>query len=57
MLQPLEMCSYDSALSPDTWVYQGGTAINWKEGGVHGTPITDKKSTRVALAKSFSTAS
>lgn len=29
---------YNSALSPDNWVYQGGSATNWKDGGVHGAP-------------------
>jgi hypothetical protein len=29
---------YNSALSPDNWVYQGGGPTNWKDGGVHGVP-------------------
>ena len=29
---------YNSALSPDNWVYQGGKATSWKDGGVHGAP-------------------
>ena len=29
---------YNSALSPNNWVYQGGKATNWKDGGVHGAP-------------------
>jgi len=29
---------YSSVLSPDNWVYQGGGATNWKDGGVHGAP-------------------
>ena len=29
---------YNSALSLDNWVYQGGKGTNWKDGGVHGAP-------------------
>jgi hypothetical protein len=29
---------YNSALSPNNWVYQGGKATNWKDGGVHDAP-------------------
>ncbi|WP_407180085.1 hypothetical protein [Bradyrhizobium sp. STM 3562] len=29
---------YNAALSPDHWVYQGGSPTNWKDGGVHGAP-------------------
>jgi hypothetical protein len=29
---------YNSALSPENWIYQGGVATNWKDGGVHGAP-------------------
>jgi hypothetical protein len=29
---------YNSALSADNWVYRGGSATNWKDGGVHGAP-------------------
>ena len=29
---------YNGALSPDNWVYQGGRATNWQNGGIHGAP-------------------
>jgi hypothetical protein len=29
---------YESALSPDNWIYQGGSPTNWKDGGLHGAP-------------------
>ncbi len=29
---------YSAALSPDNWVYEGGKATNWHNGGVHGAP-------------------
>ena len=29
---------YDGALSRDNWVYEGGRATNWQNGGVHGAP-------------------
>ncbi|WP_143198905.1 hypothetical protein [Bradyrhizobium sp. NAS80.1] len=29
---------YNAALSPDNWVYQGGSPTNWSDGGVHGAP-------------------
>ncbi|WP_024513306.1 hypothetical protein [Bradyrhizobium sp. ARR65] len=29
---------YIAALSPNDWVYQGGSPANWKNGGVHGAP-------------------
>ena len=29
---------YNGALSPDNWVYEGGKATNWQNGGVHGAP-------------------
>jgi hypothetical protein len=29
---------YNAAMSPNNWVYQGGSASNWKDGGYHGAP-------------------
>ena len=29
---------YESAFSPNDWIYQGGDATNWSDGGVHGAP-------------------
>jgi hypothetical protein len=29
---------YNGSLSPDNWVYEGGKATNWQNGGVHGAP-------------------
>ena len=29
---------YQGALSPDNWIYEGGNAANWKNGGIHGAP-------------------
>jgi len=29
---------YQAALSPDNWIYEGGNAANWKNGGIHGAP-------------------
>jgi hypothetical protein len=29
---------YNGRLSPDNWVYEGGKATNWRDGGVHGAP-------------------
>jgi hypothetical protein len=29
---------YQVALSPNNWVYQGGNASNWKDGGYHAAP-------------------
>jgi hypothetical protein len=29
---------YSGALSPNNWVYEGGKATNWQNGGVHGAP-------------------
>ena len=29
---------YNGALSRDNWVYEGGRATNWHNGGVHGAP-------------------
>jgi hypothetical protein len=35
---PVGYVFYQAKLSPDNWVYQGGGATNWKDGGVHGVP-------------------
>lgn len=29
---------YNAVLSPDNWVYKGGSASNWKDGGYHAAP-------------------
>ena len=29
---------YNGGLSPDSWIFQGGSAGNWKDGGIHGAP-------------------
>jgi hypothetical protein len=29
---------YNGVLSPNNWVYEGGRATNWQNGGVHGAP-------------------
>lgn len=29
---------YYGGLSPDNWIFQGGAATNWMDGGVHGAP-------------------
>ena len=29
---------YNGSLSPNDWVYQGGSPANWTSGGVHGAP-------------------
>jgi hypothetical protein len=29
---------YNGGLSPDNWIFQGGSPGNWKSGGVHGAP-------------------
>lgn len=29
---------YNGVLSPDNWIYEGGNAANWQNGGVHGAP-------------------
>jgi hypothetical protein len=33
---PVGYVVYESILSPDDWVYQGGG--QWKDGGMHGAP-------------------
>jgi hypothetical protein len=35
---PVGYVFYQAQLSPDNWVYQGGSVTNWKDGGVHGAP-------------------
>ena len=29
---------YSGIVSPDNWVYQGGSSSNWKDAGFHGAP-------------------
>jgi hypothetical protein len=29
---------YNGGLSPDNWVFKGGSPTNWSDGGVHGAP-------------------
>lgn len=29
---------YNAVYSPDNWIFQGGSADNWKDGGIHGAP-------------------
>jgi hypothetical protein len=29
---------YEAVLSPDNWVYEGGKATNWQDGGYHAAP-------------------
>jgi hypothetical protein len=29
---------YNGGLSPDNWIFQGGSPANWTDGGVHGAP-------------------
>jgi hypothetical protein len=33
---PIGYVFYETALSPDNWIYQGGG--NWKDGGYHAAP-------------------
>jgi hypothetical protein len=35
---PVGFVFYQASLSPDNWVYQGGSPTNWKDGGVHAVP-------------------
>jgi hypothetical protein len=35
---PVGYVFYHAQLSPDNWVYKGGSLTNWKDGGVHGAP-------------------
>ena len=36
---PVGYVFYRAQLSPDNWVYQGGSVTNWKDGGVHGADV------------------
>jgi hypothetical protein len=29
---------YNGGLSPNSWIFQGGSPTNWTSGGVHGAP-------------------
>jgi hypothetical protein len=29
---------YNGGLSPDNWIFQGGSPGNWTDGGIHGAP-------------------
>jgi MYXO-CTERM domain-containing protein len=29
---------YNPSLSPDNWIFQGGSVTNWKDGGYHAAP-------------------
>jgi len=35
---PVGYVFYQSSLSPDNWVYQGGSPTNWRNGDIHGAP-------------------
>ena len=35
---PVGYVFYQGSLSPDNWIYQGGSSSNWKDGGLHGVP-------------------
>ena len=35
---PVGYVFYVAVLSPDNWVYQGGSPSNWRDGGYHGAP-------------------
>jgi len=35
---PVGYVFYQAQLSPENWVYQGGSASNWKDAGKHGAP-------------------
>ena len=38
LVAPVGFVFYQAALSPDNWIFQGGRASNWKDGGYHGAP-------------------
>ena len=38
LVVPVGFVFYQVALSPDNWIFQGGRASNWKDGGYHGAP-------------------
>jgi hypothetical protein len=29
---------YQAAMSPNDWIFQGGSSSSWKDGGYHGAP-------------------
>jgi hypothetical protein len=35
---PVGYVFYNALLSPDNWIYQGGSTTNWKDGGYHAAP-------------------
>jgi hypothetical protein len=35
---PVGYVFYESGLSPNNWIYQGGADTNWKNGGLDGAP-------------------
>ena len=35
---PVGYVFYNVALSPDNWVYKGGSTSNWVDAGYHGAP-------------------
>jgi hypothetical protein len=35
---PVGYVFYQVRLSPNNWVYQGGSPTNWKDGAAHGVP-------------------
>jgi hypothetical protein len=35
---PIGFVYFNGALSPDNWVFQGGSPTNWKDTGHHGAP-------------------
>jgi hypothetical protein len=38
LVAPVGFVFYQAALSPNNWIFQGGRASNWKDGGYHGAP-------------------
>lgn len=44
---------YNAALSPETWVYEGGKATNWKDDGYHGAPAPIAGASLPVLAVGF----
>ena len=35
---PVGYVFYNAVLSPDNWVYKGGSPSNWKDAGLHAAP-------------------
>ena len=35
---PVGYVFYELAMSPNDWVYEGGSPSNWRDGGIHGAP-------------------